>query len=367
MRDKIREIIELQPAWSSENTPAMQRRGVIVRDELPTELSRYSRFLNTELGPEIRDLSFEGRDGTGRKTPIPWVRFYSLSRSPSAQNGWYCVYLFHPAASGLYLALAHGSTSFVNGSFQQRNPEEIEALVSWANSVVRARAANRADLARKIDLGNSRTKLARAYEASTVLAKWYPSDSLPDEEGLASDASFFAAMLGDLYRAQDLRRTPGDTSPEVQLLTEAVEAIARPLTNGKGGGQGRGLSGEERRAIEIRAMDVVRDLLEEENYVVHDVSLTSSYDFKAIRGEEECFVEVKGTTGGLGSVILTANEVELHHRETPSNGLFVVHSINLERAAEGPVARGGQLFRLQPWTIDNSKLKPIAFSYSLTD
>src|SRR6202035_560708 len=113
MRNELLEVIALQRQYTSENSPAMQRRGVLIRDLIPQELRAASTRLKSALGVHGDDLGFQGRDGTGRKTLIPWVRFYSQSRSPSAQRGWYCVYLFDAPATGVYLELGHGSTNFI--------------------------------------------------------------------------------------------------------------------------------------------------------------------------------------------------------------------------------------------------------------
>ncbi len=87
MRDELLHVMALQREFNSRNTPAMQRRGRLIRDVLPDELRRLADHLRGALGPYGEDLRFQGRDGTGLKTIIPWLRFYSHSRSRSAQNG----------------------------------------------------------------------------------------------------------------------------------------------------------------------------------------------------------------------------------------------------------------------------------------
>jgi len=89
MRGELLEVIGLQHAYTWANTPPMQRRGELIRRIIPQELAAATEQLAHSLGPHGEDLQLEGRDGTGRKTLIPWVRFYSEARSPSAQHGWY--------------------------------------------------------------------------------------------------------------------------------------------------------------------------------------------------------------------------------------------------------------------------------------
>jgi MrcB-like, N-terminal domain len=131
MRDELLEVIGLQREYSSDNSVAMQRRGDLVRRLIPRELEAASPRLRSALGSHGDDLDFQGRDGTGRKTLIPWVRYFSTSRSPSAQKGWYCVYLFDAIGSGVYLELGHGSTTLVEGEYRPRPPEELARLVAW--------------------------------------------------------------------------------------------------------------------------------------------------------------------------------------------------------------------------------------------
>ena len=136
MRNELLEVIALQREYTSENSPAMQRRGLLIRDLIPQQLRAVSVRLKSALGVHGNELAFQGRDGTGRKTLIPWVRFYSQSRSPSAQRGWYCVYLFDARATGVYLELGHGSTNFIEGEYRPRPPEELARLVAWGRQIL---------------------------------------------------------------------------------------------------------------------------------------------------------------------------------------------------------------------------------------
>lgn len=361
MKLDFESVMRLQRKWSSANTPEMQTRGVLVRATIPNQLRRDQRRLASAA--EISDLAIEGRDGTGRKTPIPWVRFYSQSRSPSAQDGWYCVYLFHPDGTGVYLTLIHGATTLKAGSFVAREPNEMAQAVSWAREVAKEELQTDPRIVTSIDLGESTSKLDRAYEASTAFAIWYSLADLPGTDQLLTDAEYFAGILGRIYRAQQLVPETGtpldliDAERSIETVTKPAKAYAR--------GQGRGLSGPERVAVEKAAMLFVEEALSAEGFTVRDVSASASFDFEASKDGATYYVEVKGTTGGLGSIILTSNEVDLHLREYPNNFLFVVHSIKLDRMNGEPTASGGVLVRFAPWRIEQDRLKPIAYSYAL--
>lgn len=58
--DAFARVIDLQPAYSATNTPEMQQRGVIIRDEIP----RLLREWLPEFEPIAGELDTEGRDGT---------------------------------------------------------------------------------------------------------------------------------------------------------------------------------------------------------------------------------------------------------------------------------------------------------------
>src|SRR5689334_21713885 len=105
MKVLIEEVLRLQPEWTHLNTPAMQRRGQLIRREIRDWLAGRKDQISRRMGRSGRDVEVEGRDGTGSKSEIPWVRFYSEARSPKAHQGWYCVYLFSATGANGYLCL----------------------------------------------------------------------------------------------------------------------------------------------------------------------------------------------------------------------------------------------------------------------
>src|ERR1700756_5509249 len=88
------------------------------------------------LGTYGEDFGCNGRDGTGPKSYVPWVRFFSKSKSPSAQTGWYCVYLFRPDGSAVALSISHGSTTWDGNIVTPRSEEEAAKLLGWAADVI---------------------------------------------------------------------------------------------------------------------------------------------------------------------------------------------------------------------------------------
>lgn len=357
------EILELQSYWTSGNTTEMQRRGDLVRNNGPTFLREISPRLRNILGPAGSDFIVEGRDGTGRKTEIPWIRLASKSRSPGAQDGWYCVFLFHAKGDGFYLSLMHGSTRFVNGEYVPRSDEELREHVMWARSLLASELTNDQETTPDMDLGTSR-KLGRAYEKSSAVATWHARDAVPSDDEMAGELEFFMSLLRKVYDAMDLGRSPGGVAPEVVASEAAIERALRPATRGsRQKGQGFGLNFEERRLVELHAMTMAQKLLNAEGFDLKDVSGTHPYDFIASKDGEELIVEIKGTTANLGSIVLTANEVEAHRSHHPRNILIIVHSVELDRSLSDPLVSGGDIVKMQPWWPIEKNLKPLSFKY----
>lgn len=148
-------------------------------------------------------------------------------------------------------------------------------------------------------------------------------------------------------------------------IASAIEVVDRAIS--RDSGQGYGLSAAERRAIEMRAVEVTTTYLESEtggHWTVRDVGSTHSYDLHATRGAETLYVEVKGTTTAGAEVLLTRNEVELHRAMHFHNMLAIVTGITLDRRGEAPSATGGDLEVTSPWRIADESLVPLAYRYT---
>jgi hypothetical protein len=153
----------------------------------------------------------------------------------------------------------------------------------------------------------------------------------------------------------------GKESDDVKEARDRLEAIANPR---RAKGQGRGLSAEKRRAVELRAMAVVEDLLKEEDWDVDDVSTKYlGYDIRATRGSEERHVEVKGTTGNGDSVLLTKGEVRHANEHKEHAVLAVVREIQLVRDKDSWSAVGGECRILEPWQLHAGVLEPVGYEW----
>lgn len=212
---------------------------------------------------------------------------------------------------------------------------------------------------------------------------------LPSElEGQAEGGDVFALFaLGDklaflnLSRSENLRAAQiiAQVGQETEAGRESdSKSDEQDSNSGSGGGNdtkgsGRNLGGgqgfssdpELTRCIERRGMVVAESVLRRRGFEFRDVHATHSCEYIASKNGEEVVVEVKGTTGGFGSIIMTQNEVELHQRSYPLNMLIVVYGIEIERIDGNPSARGGVARVMFPWSIDDARLRPINLTYRL--
>ncbi|MFF7802057.1 MrcB family domain-containing protein [Streptomyces olivaceus] len=367
VNDLLSKVLELQPSWTAANTDEMKARGVIIRQELPELLRMHGSALADALGTPPDNLGVEGRDATGLKTEIPWVRVFGREQSPRATTGWYVVYLFSAGGDRVYLSLNQGTTVWTGGDFKARKTEDLRARVGWARPILADQVAGRPELRDEIQLDATRP-LGRGYGPGNVLAFEYSRDALPSQAVLIEDLLYMLGLLRTVYEAERLApHIPGDPAPEV-LEAERTAAIvagrrtrraARPMRSG----QGFRLTAGERSAIERYSVAAATAYFEAQGWNVKDVGNRESFDLELKRGEELLRVEVKGTTSAGHDVILTRAEVEKQRRYYPANALVVVHSIVLDRTAADPVASGGVLHCTSPWEIADDDLTVISYAY----
>ena len=154
---------------------------------------------------------------------------------------------------------------------------------------------------------------------------------------------------------------------KIQTLLEGISPSpsSRSQTVGASG-QGFGLSAAERRAVELRAMQVARSLYEGTGWDVIDKSSAQPFDLFATKGERKRFIEVKGTTGEGLSVILTHGEVNHVRSNSASSALVIVSGIVLEKSNGEWQARGGTVTTHQdPWTLVEANLSPTQYRYKI--
>lgn len=333
----------------------MKERGALIRSTLPSDLRALESEYKSLLLPYDSEIGIEGSDGIGRKTEAPWVRIYSKSMSPSPREGYYFVIHFAADGSKVFFTVGCGSTVWNGDDLKAISDDELRTKTSWAKLAIIDKFGSIEPFSDDICLG-AKAKLPRTFEKATVVAKGIPTEALDDKlcrQLLIQALSFLAAI----YEAQRSGRDV-DLGAEGEL---EISALSRPNTR-FARGQGINLSAPERKAIELRAMDLTRQWLEREGFVVKDVSANSPFDFEALREKKVMKVEVKGTTADFcHSVMMTKNEVSLHRAEKGATALILVAGIKLDKQQNPPRATEGHAEVMLGWDIEDWDLEPIAF------
>lgn len=215
-----------------------------------------------------------------------------------------------------------------------------------------------------------------SYAASFVNRDVRPPGAPPELGSLFHpfDASDSAGIIrlprGSLDREQLRRilsaaRAPGRSAEALEAIDRTREAAGKPPT-----GQGRRMDSTHRQAIEMRAMKLATDHLIDEGWKVDDVSGQSPYDLACHREGETLRVEVKGTTGDGGSVLLTPGEVR-HARGYEGQLALIVASgivLTVDETTGHVTADGGDLRLLEAWRLDDhGDLEPTGYEYHITE
>lgn len=349
-------ICELQPAYTSHNSDAMRERGLLIRRTLPGILRAMEPELAAELGPFGAGFKVGASDGIGRKTEAPWVRIFDRRMSPRPTDGFYVVLHFAADGSAMFVTVGCGSTVWAGGDLRSVSDQELRQRTDWGRSVVAEAFGGLEPFTDTIALG-AKAPLPRTFEKATVLARRISVEDL--DATVVVDLILQAARrLRALYEAQ----SRGQDLAVADAVELQLEMLSRPQRQAIGIGQGFGLSGPERKAVELRAMAVAQDWLKAQSYKVKNTSKNSPFDFLATKAGASMKVEVKGTTGdGAQAIFMTRNEVELHRREAGATALLIVSGIRLDRRVDPPKASGGELVAEIGWDIEAWELAPMAF------
>ncbi len=91
----------------------------------------------------------------------------SESRSHSATNGWYLVFLFSAAGDRAYLSLNQGTTRWDGVEFRQQPESDLRARTKWAQSILTANGPLPDNWTSEIQLDNRVSTLGSGYELVT--------------------------------------------------------------------------------------------------------------------------------------------------------------------------------------------------------
>ena len=70
MRDLAAEVLTLQRHWTGRNTPEMQRRGILIRHEIPAWIREHLTQISSVMSLPNLEMAAEGRDGTEDRDPL---------------------------------------------------------------------------------------------------------------------------------------------------------------------------------------------------------------------------------------------------------------------------------------------------------
>lgn len=199
LKDTLSEVLELQTRYTDRDTAPMQRRGELVRNSIPSLLRDWGVRPVADGGWIPFDAAVHGKDGIGRKSQVPWVRIHSVELSPSSTTGWYLVYLFAGDGGAAYLTLMHASTKADHDSLIPRSHGELAEHVKWGEQVIGGWIEDTPRLVRSIVLHAPRSKVAEAYETSTLCAFRYPAHDIPREHELLVDLRAMVLALARIY------------------------------------------------------------------------------------------------------------------------------------------------------------------------
>jgi hypothetical protein len=362
-RELISEVMDLARDYSPRTSTAMQRRKSALE-----EMAKIARLWLRDGHPDLMaefDVRTEGGGQVGGVSPVAWMRVYSKTKSPSATDGFYLVYLFDALGQRTYLSLNQGTSEYRAGQWRPISDlqklsantvaarlalEQSAADASWGNTEPLRLAAQ---ALRDRGVLRSRDPVARArnYELGSVSATAYERSSVPTDERLKQDLLTALGNLAILY----------DTT------IEGVEHSTSPGTVPTTGRSIRRLSAPERRAVEIQSMVVTTQYYKERGWAVTDVSARRPYDLECDKEGRTLHVEVKGSTAvNFRQIELTRNEVD-HCGNNPTMELALVSGIRLEvHLSDSPVAEGGVITIIAPWHIEACRLKPLTFVYELS-
>lgn len=361
----VEEVFPYQLKYSKSNTPAMEARGELIRNQIP---KLFRRAVESGLLPNaslIPDLFIEGSDGKGNKNYVPWVRFASESLSPSARVGWYITFLFSTDGNSVWLVIAHASSSEGGKAISK---EVRKKLKEWGLSKLPSPEDIDTGLSTSVDLNSTGPGLGGIFESTSLFGFKFEKNKVPSSTEILTKINLLIPHLKTLYDSElDDASMPSAEPVELKAAEEAIDEIAGKIPKArKYSGQGTRGTYVERRAIERRAVELAIEYFRStKNWEsIKDTGSKESYDLLLTNKNKKLYVEVKGTQSRGEKVFLTKNEVKIHKKNYPSNALVVVSGIKLVKG-DSPIASGGEVQVFHPWKIKDSDLTAMAFEYEV--
>ena len=329
---------------------------------------RRLRTLEDSLGSFIRDEGFvttsvKASWGVGDWNPTPWIAFLDERITTSTLRGFYPVYLFKADGTGLYLSI-----DLATGRHYGK-PSKIQLKSLTEKARILGRIFRRLQIygfsnIPPIDLATKKG-IGVGFAAGSAIHKFYSTSELPDSRTLLEDLLLvlreYHRICSDNDPAELLQAT---VASEVETISNEIASIAKPRLLG----QGRMRDSKVRFLIETHAMDKAIEYFDSLGWSVKDVHKNKPYDLLCIRENRYLMVEVKGTTLDGSEILVTPNEVKNAQTNPDDVALFICSNIELSTNDRGQLTtHGGSTKVLDPWHLEDSRLRPIGYSYNLID
>lgn len=204
------EVLELQAQFSGRPSEPMNRRRSLIHDKIEPHLARL-----IAQDEHLAHLSVDASNGIGNNSAVPWVRVFNPATSPSAQSGWYLVFLVAGDGASVSLSLDLGVTNLSTGEVLAEKRIAKQKLMEaneWQNGTV---------YKEDIDLRAPGNALARKFEVGNLLGVTLTKGNVP------SDAEILALLRdlsGKLTLVESLDQTQRTTEPKDDL-SRLIETI----------------------------------------------------------------------------------------------------------------------------------------------
>lgn len=217
------EVLQLQGQFSGRPSEPMNRRRSLIHDQIQPHLARL-----VSGDEQLGNLSVDASNGIGNNSAVPWVRVYNPATSPSAQSGWYLVFLVSGDGTSVTLSLDLGVTRLSTGEVMAEKRIAKQRLVEageWQNGHV---------YDEEINLRAPGNSLATKYEAGNLLGATLYKGAIPTDGEILSILRDLSTKLGLIETDGSADRTAeldDDLSRLVSTIHWSKDSVAEVLSS----------------------------------------------------------------------------------------------------------------------------------------
>jgi MoxR-like ATPase len=286
------EVLDLQAQFSARPSEPMNRRRSLIHEQIQPYLARL-----VSGDQQLANLSVDASNGIGNNSAVPWVRVFSPGTSPSAQSGWYLVFLVAGDGTSVTLSLDLGVTKLSTGEVLAEKRLAQKRLMEageWQNSRV---------YEEEIDLRAPGNSLAAKYEAGNLLGVTFKKGAIPSDAEILSilgDLSTKLDLIGLVGSADRTVEPDDDLSRLVNTIHWSNDAVAEVLESLTDETPQVVLAGPPGTGKTFVAMEIAKFVL---GYDSHDLSdRITLVQFHPTYGYEEFIEGLRPSVGKSGAV-----------------------------------------------------------------